>query len=84
MKAHSISPTSELAEVIDTATGTGGLVHVCLFLAKAFDQPAMPALEPRADIYKCAGAGLTGCATCTRMLAPTGDGQRWAKPRRWR
>lgn len=80
MKAHSkLAAPGELAEVIDTAAGTGGLVHVCVFLAKAFEQ-APPALGARADLRKCAGAGLAACSTCVRVLSPVGAGQRWAEP----
>lgn len=80
MKAHSnASASGELTEVIDTAAGTGGLVHVCVFLAKAFDQTP-PVLQSRSDLHKCAGGGLAACPTCVRLLSAAGAGQRWAEP----
>jgi hypothetical protein len=66
--------------VIDTAVGAGGLVHVSVFLAQAFDQLS-PALLPRSDLHKCAGAGLAICNACARQLAPVGAGQQWTSPR---
>lgn len=65
--------------VIDTAAGTGGLVHVSVLLAQAFG-PVPPALLPRTDLHKCAGAGLASCSACARQLAPAGPGQQWTSP----
>ncbi|MCY0913230.1 hypothetical protein [Massilia antarctica] len=65
--------------VIDIAAGTGGLVHVSVFLAQALDQ-SVPTLLPRSDLYKCAGGGLPSCPTCARHLAPIAAGQQWAEP----
>lgn len=76
-----MSPACPPREVIDTAAGTGGLVHVGVFLAQALSQATGPTLEARPDLHKCAGAGLPGCATCVRLAAPAGAGQQWCKPR---
>lgn len=65
--------------VIDTATGAGGLVHVTVFLARAFEQIS-PTLLPRSDLHKCVGAGLASCDACARKLAPAGAGQQWTSP----
>lgn len=65
--------------VIDSAAGSGGLVHVSVFLAQAFEQSAPP-LVARPDLHKCAGGGLPSCPTCARHLAPMAAGQQWAEP----
>lgn len=37
-------------------------------------------LHPRADLLKCAGAGLPACALCTRGLVPAAEAnQRWVE-----
>lgn len=65
--------------VIDTAAGAGGLVHVTVFLARAFEQIS-PTLLPRPDLHKCVGAGLASCDACARKLAPTAADQQWTSP----
>ena len=79
-------------EVIDTAAGTGGLIHVGVWIAKAFDQaaargagtlnadPARPVMQARADLHKCIGASLACCAGCVRFVAPAASGQAWVEP----
>ncbi|MET3132882.1 hypothetical protein AAKU55_003163 [Oxalobacteraceae bacterium GrIS 1.11] len=76
-------------EVIHTAANTtDGLAHVSLFLAAAFSAAAagradagqVVPLAARADLPKCAGAGLATCASCARSLAPAGPGQCWTEP----
>lgn len=68
------------SEVIRAAINPPGLTHASLFLAKAFDEIAIPSMpEPRVDIHKCAGANLAACLACVRKLAPAGAGQKWAE-----
>lgn len=67
-------------EVIDIEAGAGGFLHVGVFLARAFGHRARPTLDARADLYKCVGADLPGCAACVRHVAPAGAGQRWCEP----
>lgn len=66
-------------EVIDTVAGNGGLVHVSVFLAHAFE-PLGDTVLPRPDLHKCVGGGLASCDSCARKLAPSGHGQQWTSP----